>query len=202
MRGIKQNKKKTLLLLGIVVLIAGLIFLPPVVFNPMGQISAGFMMDGEKIDTNPFLAFVSPEGVEVDEVWIEVTWAVQGEAVDWSTFTIVGTYGIKLWYTPSDPIVLEEHSINLAGEYRALTNPKIEWSYDLATLLEGQPHTDPNDPNYWLLIFYADFTMTVASEDTGELLYDSWDGETSMLRVNWHDPAMFSGTGSVSTGIW
>jgi len=206
MRSIVKRNKKNILLLGITMLILGMLVLPTILHQPTGIMSAGFMKDGEKVGTNPFLAFVNPDGVEVDSIWYKLEWIITGEFVDWRTFHIEGSYGIDLWHYSTGYTTIFENTFGpLDGETYYELETHIGDSISLSTLLNGQPYS-ASDADVWYLVFWGEFTTQVASEDDGHLLYDHWPdtaegetGRTEWLTVYWVDLATFGGSGTVTT---
>jgi hypothetical protein len=180
---IKLNKRK-ILLLSVIVIILGMAVLPAILPESTGQVSGGFMMDGKRITSTSFLIYENDAGDQVDEMWARLEWTVQGEDVVWSTFHIVGSFGIKLHRISSDSIVLVDRPIDFTGEEKAFINNDDYYYERLGTLLDGQPFTDPNNPTYWDLYVYGNFVISV--DDTiGQTLYDSWEDESDFIRLNW-----------------
>jgi len=198
MRGNGRLNGKSIIVIGVIVFIiitAGVSLIP----TPTGKVSGGFMMDGERVSDTPLFSFADPSGNEIDAIWVEMSWTVQGEDVVWDTFKIEGKYEIRLWNIYSQvPTVLDTYPILLTGEMYATAPYNIVGTdYALATLLYEQPFTNPADPTYWTLHLYGEFTASVEDLDGTVLSFD-WS-DYAPITVYWKT-GTFTGSGSVSTG--
>ena len=195
--------RNLLIVIGVCAVILVSVVAASVMFQPAGQLSGGFMKDGERLSSVMPLSFVDPAGQTVDGIWTELSWSVTGEDVVWDTFHISGKYEIRLIDIDSpEPIVLATHTFQHTGEiYASAPYNTAGMDYDLGGtygLLINQPFTNPADQTYWTLHLYGEFTASVEDTDGTVLSFD-WDDYCEMT-IYWVVAGTFSGYGTVSTG--
>jgi len=152
------------------------------------------MKDGQRV-TRP-MAFIDPEGVVIDALGADASWAAQGENIDWSTLNIEGEFLIYLLsymgaltdITPTDLSILKTGAAAQEGT--------AHFELPLDILVLGRPYTASNTNGYYwdvriVLTLHGIVWETVGSGYVEDTLEDHID-----YRVYWQD-----GTFSLTGGL-
>jgi hypothetical protein len=153
------------------------------------------LKDGQIV--TPPLAFIA-QGVEVDSLGAECSWAAEGDSVDWDTLIITGDWSIfRLDYHGQATDITTSD----LGRTWVKTGPSAQigstrFNVLLDTLVVGQPYSGADDDGpYWDLRIELHVTGSIHQAVGDDTIQDSLD-DYVLYRIYWQD-----GTFGLTGGI-
>lgn len=191
-------KKRIIIILTIgviAILLFYFLIIPLLGLVPFSASMTGQWYNGDDPVGNPF-AFVNPEGSEVTNLRVTLTWTAAGVNVDESSFSLGGW--IKISLLPRQPgtnIELEKFLITKSGASEMVGS--TYGNFILSSLLSG--HMDYEDIG-WTLVLTAQLSAQVTDLE-GETLTEQWNSPSVNYVITWSElDSSFSLVGSVSGG--
>ncbi len=191
---------RRIILIIAIIIIAFLLFsfvvLPLIGAIPFTASMTGQWYNGDEPVGNPF-AFLNPDGVEVTDLRVTITWTGTGVNIDPDSFSLAGFMTISLQEYGGTTLIELHRSMITASGADGLIDSR-EAKIGLAYLLD--PYMDQSDLG-WSIVLDAKLTAEVTDVE-GNPIVSTWDAPDVTYLLTWsRTTTSFSLTGTIFGGI-